>query len=67
MARPSSRLFSRTTRRTKSVFAAEAVSDTENVDARDIVVGILAEVRTPVNFQKFQVSRDTEARRPGDQ
>jgi hypothetical protein len=45
MARPSSRLLSRTTtRRTTPVFAAEAGSDTENGDACDIVEGILAEV-----------------------
>lgn len=44
MARPSSRLLSRTTRRTRPVLAAEAGSDTENVDACDIVVGRVAEL-----------------------
>jgi hypothetical protein len=45
MARPSSRLLSRTTTsRTMPVFAAETGSDTGNVDARDIVEGRVAEI-----------------------
>jgi hypothetical protein len=44
LARPSSRLLSRTARRTTAVFSAQAGSDTENVDARDIVEGRVAEI-----------------------
>jgi hypothetical protein len=62
MARPSSRLLSRTTTsRTTPVFAAETGSDTENVDARDIVEGRVAEVG--YTCQIPAVRRAAEARR----
>ena len=51
MARPSSRLLRRTTTsRTTPVFAAETGSDTDNVDARDIVDGRVAEIGSSCQF-----------------
>ena len=63
-ARPSSRLLSRTTTsRTTPVFAAETGSDTDNVDARDIVDGRVAEIGCACQFPGCRRAAETRRRK----